>query len=105
MADEAALKARRAVVEQELETGRRRQAGLEQLAAEATPRLNAARDTWYRLTTHGNGSVPSAPWPEERSRLLGAVDAAPYAGRDPDQLERQAARVRDEVAGARAPHP
>ena len=37
VADESALKARRAVVERELEPGRQRQAALEQLAAEATP--------------------------------------------------------------------
>src|SRR5687767_9113941 len=50
VADETALKARRAVVERDLEAGRQRQATLEQLAAAATPRLNAARDTWYQLS-------------------------------------------------------
>ncbi|NUS34942.1 MAG: AAA family ATPase, partial [Pseudarthrobacter sp.] len=33
----------------------------------------------------------------ERSRLLGSEDAAPASGRDPDQLDRQAARVRQEL--------
>ncbi|WP_164199201.1 chromosome segregation protein SMC [[Micrococcus luteus] ATCC 49442] len=98
VAGEAALKARREVVEQELETGRRQQAGLEHLAAEATPRLNAARDSWYRLTTARERLRSLGSLARERGRLLGAVDAEPYSGRDPDQLERQAARVRDEVA-------
>ncbi|HAP91489.1 MAG TPA: chromosome segregation protein SMC [Arthrobacter bacterium] len=97
VADEAALKARRAVVEQQLEAGRRQQAVVEQLAAEATPKLNAARDTWYRLSASRERLRSLGSLAQERGRLLGAVDAEPYSGRDPEQLERQAARVRDEV--------
>ncbi|MFJ5860343.1 chromosome segregation protein SMC [Pseudarthrobacter sp. NPDC092439] len=99
VADEAALKARRAAVEHDLAAGRREQAGLEQLAAQATPRLNAARDTWYRLTAARERFRSLGSLAQERSRLLGAVDAEPASGRDPDQLERQAARVREELAG------
>ncbi len=98
VADEAALKARRTAVEQELEAGRRQQAGLEQLAAEATPRLNAARDTWYRLSTARERLRSLGSLATERSRLLGSEDAAPSPGRDPEQLERQAARGRQELA-------
>ncbi|MDQ0768763.1 chromosome segregation protein [Pseudarthrobacter defluvii] len=98
VADEAALKARRTAVEQELEAGRRQQASLEQLAAEATPRLNAARDTWYRLSTARERLRSLGSLATERSRLLGSDDAAPAPGRDPEQLERQAARVRQELA-------
>jgi chromosome segregation protein len=98
VADEAALKARRAIVEQELESGRRSQAALEQLAAEATPRLNTARDTWYRLSASRERLRSLGSLAQERSRLLGSVDAEPYSGRDPEQLERQAARVREELA-------
>ena len=98
IADEAALKARRAIVEQEFESGRRSQANLEQLAAEATPRLNAARDDWYRLSAARERLRALGSLAQERSRLLGSVDAEPYSGRDPEQLERQAARVREEVA-------
>ncbi|WP_285313429.1 chromosome segregation protein SMC [Pseudarthrobacter sp. fls2-241-R2A-168] len=97
VADEAALKTRRAAVEQELEAGRRQQAALEQLAAEATPKLNAARDTWYRLTASRERLRSLGSLAQERSRLLGSTEPAP-AGRDPEQLERQAARVREELA-------
>jgi chromosome segregation protein len=97
VADEAALKTRRAAVEQELVAGRRRQAALEQLAAEATPKLNAARDTWYRLTASRERLRSLGSLARERSRLLGSTEPAP-AGRDPEQLERQAARVREELA-------
>lgn len=97
VADEAALKTRRAAVEQELEAGRRQQAALEQLAAEATPKLNAARDSWYRLTASRERLRSLGSLAQERSRLLGSTEPAP-AGRDPEQLERQAARVREELA-------
>jgi len=99
VADETALKARRGVVERELESGRQRQAGLEQLAAEATPKLNAARDNWYQLSSGRERLRSLGSLAEERRRLLGAADAAPDAGRDPEQLEKQAARVRAEQAG------
>jgi chromosome segregation protein len=99
VADESALKARRAVVEQELETGRRRQASLEQLAAEATPKLNAARDNWYQLSAGRERLRSLGSLAEERRRLLGSADVPPDSGRDPDQLDKQAARVREEQAG------
>ncbi|NUU29994.1 chromosome segregation protein SMC [Arthrobacter sp. C9C5] len=99
VADESALKARRAVVERELESGRQRQAGLEQLAAEATPKLNAARDSWYQLSSGRERLRSLGSLAEERRRLLGATDAAPDTGRDPEQLDKQAARVRAEQSG------
>jgi chromosome segregation protein len=98
IADESALKARRGVVETQLEEGRRRQASLEQLAAEATPQLNAARDTWYQLSAGRERLRSLASLAQERCRLLGSADPAPEPGRDPEQLERQAARVRGEQA-------
>ncbi|WP_314191063.1 chromosome segregation protein SMC [uncultured Arthrobacter sp.] len=98
IADVSALKARRAAVETQLEEGRRRQATLEQLAAEATPRLNAARDTWYQLSAGRERLRSLASLAQERCRLLGSADPAPEPGRDPEQLERQAARVRGEQA-------
>ncbi|OFI40056.1 chromosome segregation protein SMC [Arthrobacter sp. SW1] len=98
VATEAALKERREVVEQELAAGRQRQAEVERLAAEATPRLNAARDSWYQLSAARERLRALGALAAERRRLLGASDAAPDSGRDPEQLERQAARVRQEQA-------
>jgi chromosome segregation protein len=98
VADESALKARRAVVEQELGAGRQRQAVLEQLAAEATPLLNAARDTWYQLSAGRERLRSLGSLAQERCRLLGSAEAVPDPGRDPEQLEKQAARVRGEQA-------
>ncbi|NHW45892.1 chromosome segregation protein SMC [Paenarthrobacter sp. MSM-2-10-13] len=96
VADEAALKERRRVVEAGLGKGRRRQAGLEQQAAEATPRLNAAREQWYQLSANRERLRSLGSLASERRRLLGSAEASPDTGRDPEQLERQAARVREE---------
>lgn len=97
VADEAALKERRALAGRQLEAGRRQQAELEQLAAVATPRLNAARDAWYRLSAARERLRSLGSLALDRSRLLGSVEAPP-SGRDPEQLERQAASVREELA-------
>ncbi|MFJ5958506.1 chromosome segregation protein SMC [Paenarthrobacter sp. NPDC092416] len=98
VADEAALKERRQVVEAGLGDGRRRQAALEQQAAEATPRLNAARDNWYTLSASRERLRSLGSLATERRRLLGSSEAAAETGRDPEQLERQAAKVREEQA-------
>ena len=62
------------------------------------PQLNAARDTWYQLSAGRERLRSLASLAQERCRLLGSADPAPEPGRDPDQLERQAARVRGEQA-------
>ncbi|MFJ4168722.1 chromosome segregation protein SMC [Paenarthrobacter sp. NPDC089714] len=98
VADEAALKERRLIVETELEHGRRSQAALEQQAAQATPRLNAARDHWYQLSASRERLRSLGSLAAERRRLLGSSEATPDTGRDPEQLDRQAARVREEQA-------
>ncbi|MGR0159717.1 chromosome segregation protein SMC [Paenarthrobacter nitroguajacolicus] len=98
VADEAALKERRHVVEAGLGAGRRRQAALEQQAAEATPTLNAARDHWYQLSANRERLRSLGSLAAERRRLLGSAEASPDTGRDPEQLDRQAARVREEQA-------
>ena len=103
VADETALKERRADVEKLLATGRSRQADLERFAAEATPRLNAARDTWYQLANTRERFRSLGSLAGERRRLLGADDdgASRTGGRSPDELDQQAARVRAEEAALR----
>ncbi|MCZ2403477.1 AAA family ATPase [Paenarthrobacter sp. Z7-10] len=98
VADESALKARRAEVEKTLDAGRTRQAELEQHAAAAGPRLSTAQDTWYQLSAVRERLRALGNLATERQRLLGTADAAPDPGRDPEQLERHAARVRAEQA-------
>ena len=97
-AAELALKNRRELVEQQLQGGRERQAGLEQAAAAATPVLNAARDDWYQLCATRDQLKALGALAAERQRHLGAADAAPDPSRDPDKLAGQAARLRAEEA-------
>lgn len=104
VADETALKERRADVEKLLAAGRSRQADLERLAAEATPRLNTARDTWYQLASTRERFRSLGSLADERTRLLGSGaedDASRTGGRTPDELDQQAARVRAEEATLR----
>ncbi|MEV7648745.1 AAA family ATPase [Arthrobacter sp. NPDC089319] len=98
VADEAALKSRQAEVEKTLASGRSRLAQLERLAAEATPKLNAARDSWYQLSSTRERFRALASLANERRRLLGSADQEPDGGRDPEILEQQAAEVREEQA-------
>ncbi|MBG6217545.1 chromosome segregation protein [Arthrobacter sp. CAN_A6] len=95
-ADETALRERRAEVEQRLQAGRARQAELEQLAAAATPTLNALRDAWYALSSSRERIRSLKTVAEERRRLLGSADTSADTGRDPSELGRSAERVRGE---------
>ncbi|WP_294568517.1 chromosome segregation protein SMC [uncultured Arthrobacter sp.] len=95
-ADETAARQRHAEVEALLEAQRERQGGLERLAAEAAPALARARDDWYRLTAVAERYRSLQALAAERSKLLGVPAAAPDRGRDPDELDRQARRLRAE---------
>ncbi|WP_171041299.1 chromosome segregation protein SMC [Sinomonas susongensis] len=96
-ADQSALVARRADVERELGAARREQSEAERAAALATPKLNAARDLWYRLSAGRERLRSLASVAEERRRLLGTSEALP-SGRDPERLDRQAGEAREELA-------
>ncbi|WP_211372368.1 MULTISPECIES: chromosome segregation protein SMC [Arthrobacter] len=96
-AAEAALRTRRAQVEQEAAAQGARLAELERLAAEATPRVNAARDAWYALSSARERLRSLAALADERRRLLGSAEPAADPGRDPEKLQAQAQRVRAEA--------
>ncbi len=98
-AAEAALQARREELEAELGAAQERQAHLEQAAAASVPALNRARETWYALSSAREKLAALAARAEDRGHLLGQDGADPDQGRDPDHLDRQAVRVRAEVAG------
>ena len=93
LADEAALKERRRAVEQRLEAARSSEAQAEEALREQLPRLSIAQDTWYSLAglRERIGSTLSIA----RERVRNAQDAPDEdrPGRDPDQLEAEAAEV------------
>ncbi|AMM33073.1 Chromosome partition protein Smc [Sinomonas atrocyanea] len=95
-ADQGALDARRAAVESGLDAGRRTQGEVERSAAAAAPRVNAARDAWYRLSQSRERLRALASLADERRRLLGSSEP-PARGRDPEALERQARQLRAEL--------
>ena len=95
-ADETALLARRAEVEESTAACRGRLAELETLAAVAVPQLAAARERWYALCSLRERLLATQSLAGERVRLLDEDDrdAPVAAARDPQALLAQAARLR-----------
>ncbi|MFD8201221.1 chromosome segregation protein SMC [Streptomyces sp. NPDC003470] len=98
IADEAALKERRESAERELGKALRREADLEDEVRRLTPRLQRAQQTWYELSQLAErvrGTVSLAD-----ARVKSATSSPPEErrGRDPEDLEREAARVREQEA-------
>ncbi|OMI86490.1 chromosome segregation protein SMC [Streptomyces sp. M1013] len=98
IADEAALKERKEAAEQELGRALRREGDLEDEVRRLTPRLQRAQQTWYELSQLAErvrGTISLAD-----ARVKSATSAPPEErrGRDPEELEREAARVREQEA-------
>ncbi|AUG79850.1 hypothetical protein CFP65_5140 [Kitasatospora sp. MMS16-BH015] len=99
IADELALRLRRTTVEQELTAAQQREAVLEAQVAQLGPQLEAARQTWYRLSAlveRARGTIGLA---EARVRhATSGVQGEERRGRDPEELEREAEAVREQEA-------
>ncbi|MFI1166707.1 AAA family ATPase [Streptomyces sp. NPDC020801] len=98
VADEAALKERKEAAEQELRKALQREALLEDEVRRLAPRLQRAQQTWYELSQLAErvrGTISLA-----EARVKSATSAPPEErrGRDPEDLEREAARVREQEA-------
>ncbi len=98
-ADESAIRARRTALETDLATARQQEEELDQAAAAQATELAAAQHTWFALSSLTERMRAVAGLATERSRLLSADPEPERPGRDPDELERQAAELRDEEAG------
>ncbi|MFL6138026.1 MAG: chromosome segregation protein SMC [Frankiaceae bacterium] len=97
VADETAVRQRRAAVEEQLAAAAAKEQALEQVMATEAPRVARAQETWYRLSSLRERLRGTASLAAERLRHT-AVDeeeAAPH-GRDPDELEAEAALVRED---------
>ncbi len=97
-ADEAAARARRAEVEAALDVARARQSGRETQRDATTPRLAAAQDTWYRLSALAERLRGTVQLAAQRARHLSAPTEQHRNGRDPDELEREAAAAQAKEA-------
>ncbi|MFE2276206.1 chromosome segregation protein SMC [Streptomyces sp. NPDC059454] len=98
IADEAALKERKEAAEAELRKALQREAHLEDEVRRLTPRLQSAQQTWYELSQLAErvrGTISLAD-----ARVKSATSAPPEErrGRDPEDMEREAARVREQEA-------
>lgn len=97
IADELALRLRRSTVEQELAGAQQREAVLEAQVEQLGPQLEAARQTWYRLSALGERTRGTIGLAEARIRhAQGSGQAQERRGRDPEELEREAQRIREE---------
>jgi len=95
--DENALRERRTAVEKELTGLQEREAALDASAAEQAPRLTRAQETWYRLSALEERLRGTATLAAERHRHLTAeLPEEARTGRDPEELEREAAQVREQ---------
>jgi chromosome segregation protein len=92
-ADEVAARARRVDVDNSLAAARAQQSRLEEQLDATTPRLSVAQDTWYRLSALAERLHGTVQLAEQRVRHLSAPVEAHRPGRDPDELEREAAAV------------
>ncbi|MFD0530013.1 AAA family ATPase [Kitasatospora arboriphila] len=99
IADELALKVRRTTVEQQLAGAVQREAVLEAQVEQLGPRLEAVRQTWYRLSALAErirGTVGLAEAKVRHART--GVEGEERRGRDPEELLAEAVRVREEEA-------
>ena len=98
-ADEAAIRARRTELEAALASAREREAAFDVAVQAQAAALAEAQQTWFQLSslTEKLRSVQGVA--AERVRLLAADSEPERPGRDPDELERQAAELRAEETG------
>ncbi len=98
-ADEAAIRARRAELEAALADARARESAFDVAVQAQAAELARAQQAWFELSSLTEKLRAVQALAAERVRLL-AADAEPERpGRDPDELDRQAAELRDEEAG------
>ncbi|MBV9592360.1 MAG: chromosome segregation protein SMC [Actinobacteria bacterium] len=96
VADERAIRARRAVVEQSLATARARELELDQAMAADAPVLARSQDVWFRLSALEERFRGTSSLAAERARHLSAAPTEMRTGRDPEQMEAEAAGIRAE---------
>ncbi|MCW2934630.1 MAG: chromosome segregation protein [Actinomycetia bacterium] len=98
-ADETAIRARRTGLEADLTAARQQEEELDRAAADQAAELAQAQHTWFALSSLTERMRAVASLAAERSRLLSADTEPERPGRDPEELERQAAELRDEETG------
>ncbi len=95
-ADESAAVALRVELESTLEAAREHEESLESAAQQHAPRLAAAQETYFALGGLAERLRAVADLAAERYKHLSAPPEAARPGRDPDELDREAAVLREQ---------
>ncbi|MFC8707796.1 AAA family ATPase [Streptomyces anulatus] len=98
IADEAELKKRKDAAEAELRTALAREAELEGEVRRLAPRLQRAQQTWYELSQLAERVRGTVSLADARVRSASQAPAEERRGRDPEDMEREAARIREQEA-------
>ncbi|THA82064.1 AAA family ATPase [Streptomyces sp. A0592] len=98
IADEAALKERKEAAEARLAGALRSEAELEEAVRELAPRLRRAQQTWYELSQLAERVRGTASLADARVKSATAPVEEERRGRDPEDMEREAERIREQEA-------
>ncbi|MFD7759710.1 AAA family ATPase [Streptomyces microflavus] len=98
IADEAELKKRKDAAEADLKAALAREADLEGEVRRLAPRLQRAQQTWYELSQLAERVRGTISLADARVRSATEAPAEERRGRDPEDLEREAARIREQEA-------
>ncbi|MEV1024032.1 chromosome segregation protein SMC [Streptomyces sp. NPDC050264] len=98
VADEAELKQRKEAAEGELKRALLREGHLEDQVRQLTPRLQRAQQSWYELSQLAERVRGTISLADARVKSATSAPAEERRGRDPEDLEREAARVREQEA-------
>ncbi|MCQ4208586.1 chromosome segregation protein SMC [Streptomyces longispororuber] len=98
VADEAELKRRKETAEEELKKALQKEGHLEDEVRRLTPRLQRAQQTWYELSQLAERVRGTVSLADARVKSATSAPTEERRGRDPEDLEREAARVREQEA-------
>ncbi|WP_434597102.1 chromosome segregation protein SMC [Streptomyces sp. A5-4] len=98
IADEAELKGRKDAAEAQLKAAQAREAELEDEVRRLAPRLQRAQQTWYELSQLAERVRGTISLADARVKSASAPPEEERRGRDPEDMEREAARVREQEA-------
>ncbi|MCL7381856.1 AAA family ATPase [Streptomyces sp. 35G-GA-8] len=98
IADEAELKQRKESTEGRLKAALTREAELEDEVRRLAPRLQRAQQTWYELSQLAERVRGTVSLADARVKSATATPTDERRGRDPEDMEREAARIREQEA-------
>ncbi|MEU5403117.1 AAA family ATPase [Streptomyces sp. NPDC005963] len=98
IADEAALKKSKESAEAELKSALTRETELEDEVRRLAPRLQRAQQSWYELSQLAERVRGTVSLADARVTSTTAQPSDERRGRDPEDMEREAARIREQEA-------